>query len=124
MVGIKHVVAWCVLVIGLASCRFKDNDFNDRACTLDTECNPDQACIPGPCTTKNCNDKSQCGTDNTFECKDGKCVATTCTADTDCEIGFACEGGFCHLACADHDRDGAGYGTPCTGVQDCDDNDP
>src|SRR5262249_25480344 len=41
-----------------------------------------------------------------------------------CALGYACAQGFCQSACADHDSDGVGFGPMCSGVQDCNDEDP
>jgi alpha-tubulin suppressor-like RCC1 family protein len=70
-----------------------------------------------------CTAAEECGPDHTFECTEGRCVARACTLDADCSIGFGCERGFCHVACTDHDADGVSFGTPCSGVVDCDDAD-
>ena len=81
VINLKHVFVLCVVI---AACRFNDNDIGDRACTIDDDCRPDQACLAGLCTQKNCTAPETCGTNNTFQCMDGKCVADICMVDANC----------------------------------------
>jgi alpha-tubulin suppressor-like RCC1 family protein len=118
-----RLLAIAVVAVAISACRFHDSAFDDRACSADSQCRPDQSCSAGLCTQKPCTVKEQCGDVHTFDCTDGRCIAHDCVDDTDCELGFACEGRFCEVACIDHDDDGVPFGAPCTREQDCDDAD-
>jgi hypothetical protein len=113
-----------VALCALAACSFNSKDFDKRACNADTDCRPDSSCVDGLCAQKTCQSAADCGATTSFECTNGMCVATSCAQVTDCPLGFDCVSGFCQVGCPDHDGDGAGFGSSCSGVQDCDDNDP
>ncbi|MGE5181009.1 MAG: hypothetical protein ACM31C_03060, partial [Acidobacteriota bacterium] len=116
------LVAWLAAV---CACGFDSKKFDNRKCTADSDCRPDQTCVNGFCTQNACTTAADCNTDAQVACTNGLCVIQTCAALGDCELGFACSpDGLCVAGCPDHDGDGVGYGTACDGVQDCNDADP
>ncbi len=101
-------VFWIVaLVLGLAACKINVGQFDDRGCTTDVDCRPDQSCnAQGLCAQIECITPADCGPGYQYDCQANLCIATPCTgAEGECALGYQCTEGFCAMECAGQDTD-------------------
>ncbi|HUS32065.1 MAG TPA: hypothetical protein VMZ53_26380 [Kofleriaceae bacterium] len=88
-----RILIACVVLLG--ACKFNEQDFDDRACSADSECRPDEGCAANVCTQKGCSVATDCGINGKFVCQENACVAAACSSDSECGTGFACSESFC-----------------------------
>jgi hypothetical protein len=69
-----------------------------EACTVDTDCDPDEVCTAGQCSN------------NDGESQDDGDAAEACTVDTDCDSDEVCTAGFCSDADGEEQDDGHYHG--------------
>jgi hypothetical protein len=111
-------------LIAAAGCRFDGGAFDERACTSEADCRPDQDCVEGLCAQIATCDPGDpgpvilpCGSGYQFSCDaDGGCVARDCTGEAQCAQGYTCTGGFCALDCVGLDADSDAI---CDNVDNC-----
>ncbi len=79
------------LLVLFTACKFDQENFGDRVCTIDQDCNrPDLACIDGACAPRTCSTAADCGADYAYACTELGCVAQGCTSNDQCAVGYAC----------------------------------
>ncbi len=87
------------LLVTLGACKFDQQDFNARTCTIDQDCGrPDLACIENACAPRACTVAADCGPEFLYACTDLGCVAQGCSGPDDCGIGYACNAGLCQAS--------------------------
>jgi hypothetical protein len=81
-----------LLACAIAACSFNSRKFDDRSCSIDSDCGrPDEACVSQVCTQRTCSTSADCGTGFAFTCNAmNACEVNTCQTNADCNNGFAC----------------------------------
>ena len=119
-----RALARVAVIVALGACKFDVGAFDERACTGEGECRPDENCIEGLCAQiADCeaNDPGpvilSCGAGYQFSCDpEGGCLARECTDEGQCAQGYTCTGGFCALDCEGLDADSDAV---CDDIDNC-----
>ncbi|MBI2894924.1 MAG: hypothetical protein HYY06_15315 [Deltaproteobacteria bacterium] len=110
----------------LIGCEIDSSKLDRLACDTGSDCTaPDLDCVDGYCVASPCSAYTDCGDGFQFVCDDGLCRAVDCGSGASCATGFECVGGFCTgEGCGDEDDgDEDGFLSIGCGGRDCDDQD-